>query len=61
MHKSPRGGDGFWRHEYEKHGSCATSLGQLDTQEEYFRQAIEWHRQYPLADILVISFELQSC
>ena len=24
--------DGFWKHEYEKHGSCALSIPQLDKQ-----------------------------
>ncbi len=51
MHKGSRP-YGFWQHEYEKHGSCATDLPQLDTQEEYFRQGIEWNKRYDLADML---------
>ena len=29
---------GFWKHEWEKHGTCAVDNPQLDTELKYFRK-----------------------
>uniref|UniRef100_A0A1B6DBJ7 Uncharacterized protein n=1 Tax=Clastoptera arizonana TaxID=38151 RepID=A0A1B6DBJ7_9HEMI len=42
----------FWRHEWRKHGTCATVLPQLDTEVKYFTQGLEWIQQYNMADVL---------
>eukprot|EP00094_Tigriopus_californicus_P008842 TCALIF_08523-PA protein Name:"Similar to Ribonuclease Oy (Crassostrea gigas)" AED:0.17 eAED:0.17 QI:189/1/0.75/1/0.66/0.5/4/0/272 len=42
----------FWKHEWEKHGTCAMELGPLDTEFKYFKQGITWNEQYPLSKFL---------
>jgi len=36
----------FWRHEYEKHGSCAVNDGVFDDQREYFVAALDLAARY---------------
>ncbi|VVC41578.1 Hypothetical protein CINCED_3A020854 [Cinara cedri] len=43
---------GLWRYEWLKHGTCAKSLPALDTELKFFKQALDWSKQYPLNDIL---------
>ena len=43
---------GFWRHEWEKHGTCAMDNGRLDTEFKYFRTGVELNERYPLSDYL---------
>lgn len=42
----------LWKHEWIKHGSCAKTLSSLDTELKYFKQGLEWSKQYPLNDLL---------
>ena len=42
----------FWKHEWSKHGTCATDEPPLKNQLNYFKQGIEWNREYPVKDIL---------
>lgn len=42
----------FWRHEWRKHGTCATILPQLDTEVKYFTQGLQWVQQYNMRDVL---------
>ncbi|XP_066904837.1 ribonuclease T2 isoform X2 [Halyomorpha halys] len=39
----------FWEHEWEKHGTCAPPV--IETQYEYFKQALDWVRQYEMGEI----------
>lgn len=43
---------GLWKHEWIKHGTCSKSLPALDTEMKYFKQALDWSKQYQLTDIL---------
>jgi ribonuclease T2 len=38
--------EGFWNHEWSKHGTCSLSV--LPTQEDYFAKALELNSQYDL-------------
>ncbi|KAL5233883.1 hypothetical protein ACI65C_001293 [Semiaphis heraclei] len=42
----------LWRHEWMKHGTCATSLSALDSELKYFNQGLEWSKQYVLSNLL---------
>ncbi|XP_050425397.1 uncharacterized protein LOC126836223 isoform X1 [Adelges cooleyi] len=42
----------LWRHEWKKHGTCAMSIPVLDSEFKYFKQGLDWNKQYPLNDIL---------
>jgi len=42
----------LWLHEWEKHGTCATALPTLDTEDKYFGQGLKWIKQYEMKDIL---------
>lgn len=44
--------EGLWKHEWRKHGTCAMSLPTLNTELKYFKQGLDWSKQYPLSDIL---------
>lgn len=44
--------DSFWKHEWLKHGTCAISLPQLDTELKYFSEAIKAHNLYNILDFL---------
>ncbi|KAH0550242.1 hypothetical protein KQX54_018327 [Cotesia glomerata] len=39
-------GENFWQHEYEKHGSCASSIEALNTQYKYFDQGLKLFEKY---------------
>ena len=41
-----RGGDDFWAHEYEKHGTCATAT--YADEHEYFAGVLALNEQYDL-------------
>lgn len=45
----------FWKHEWDKHGTCAIVLPQLNSITNYFRQGLEWNRDYKLNEILANS------
>lgn len=42
----------FWAHEWNKHGTCASILPQLDSVPNYFRMGLKLNKQYDLARIL---------
>lgn len=42
----------FWKHEWSKHGTCATDETPLKNELNYFKQGLEWNREYPIKDIL---------
>ncbi|KAJ8721263.1 hypothetical protein PYW07_002038 [Mythimna separata] len=42
----------FWRHEWLKHGSCATDLESFNSQFKYFSKGIELNKKYPISDML---------
>lgn len=42
----------FWRHEWRKHGTCASVLPELSTELEYFSQGLQWAEDYNMKDIL---------
>lgn len=44
--------DSFWRHEWDKHGTCAAQLPQLDTEAKYFGQGLLWLQQYSMSSYL---------
>lgn len=42
----------FWAHEWNKHGTCASILPQLDSVTNYFRMGLKLNQQYDLSKIL---------
>ncbi|XP_015108886.1 ribonuclease Oy-like [Diachasma alloeum] len=42
----------FWSYQWKKHGSCSTSLKELDTPLKYFKKALELNDIYNIQDIL---------
>uniref|UniRef100_A0A6B2EIY0 Putative ribonuclease t2 family n=1 Tax=Phlebotomus kandelakii TaxID=1109342 RepID=A0A6B2EIY0_9DIPT len=42
----------FWRHEWEKHGTCASVLPELSTEIRYFSQGLNWLLHYSMSSIL---------
>uniref|UniRef100_T1IQR3 Uncharacterized protein n=1 Tax=Strigamia maritima TaxID=126957 RepID=T1IQR3_STRMM len=47
--------DYLWAHEWEKHGTCATTFPMLKTQLQYFQQALKWIKQFNMYSILKTS------
>ena len=45
----------FWAHEYEKHGTCAASIPQLNTQFKFFQQTLALTKQYNAIPMLAQS------
>lgn len=45
----------FWKHEWDKHGTCGATLPELDSIQNYFQQGLDWNKQYKLSDILAQS------
>ncbi|XP_075224005.1 ribonuclease X25 isoform X2 [Lycorma delicatula] len=45
--------DGFWRHEWVKHGTCASALETLNSEEKYFKQALAWLNDYNMMQVLM--------
>ncbi|CAH1100301.1 unnamed protein product [Psylliodes chrysocephalus] len=45
----------FWKHEWDKHGTCATILPQLNSIPNFFKKGLEWNKVQNLADILTQS------
>ncbi|XP_050425401.1 uncharacterized protein LOC126836224 [Adelges cooleyi] len=44
--------DEYWGDEWKKHGTCAMEIQALDSEFKYFKQGLDWNKQYPLNDIL---------
>lgn len=45
----------FWKHEWQKHGSCAVQLSALNSPLKYFTQGLTWMKQYNITGILETS------
>ncbi|KAK9507350.1 hypothetical protein O3M35_007226 [Rhynocoris fuscipes] len=45
----------FWKHEWEKHGTCAAQIPQLSTEFSYFLQGLNWNDQYNVTAMLEAS------
>ncbi|GLH11562.1 Ribonuclease Oy, partial [Gryllus bimaculatus] len=43
---------GLWKHEWNKHGTCAAILEPLDTEIKYFSKGLEWIHMYTMENIL---------
>lgn len=42
----------FWKHEWEKHGTCASVLPALNSVPNFFKQGLEWNNAFKLHEIL---------
>lgn len=42
----------FWGHEWLKHGTCASVLSGLDSENKYFGQGLTWLQQHTMTDLL---------
>lgn len=42
----------FWKHEYEKHGTCAASVQGFEDEHEYFQRAMELKNEYDMMTAL---------
>lgn len=52
---SPRERSSFLRYEWNKYGTCAAMLPQLNTEVKYFKKALQWIQIYNMRDILTQS------
>ncbi|XP_077203884.1 ribonuclease T2 isoform X2 [Paroedura picta] len=43
----------FWKHEWDKHGTCAATLESLNSQKKYFSKALELYEKLDLNSYLV--------
>lgn len=44
--------DSLWQHEWVKHGTCASVLEELSTENKYFGQGLTWLQQYTMNGLL---------
>lgn len=44
--------DSFWKHEWNKHGTCAVVDPELNSVTNYFQKGLDLNKQYNIADIL---------
>ncbi|XP_074044121.1 ribonuclease T2 isoform X2 [Macrotis lagotis] len=51
IHPSPNRSQ-FWKHEWEKHGTCAAQLDALNSQKKYFGKCLEFYKQIDLNSAL---------
>ncbi|KAL1117720.1 hypothetical protein AAG570_004035, partial [Ranatra chinensis] len=42
----------LWRHEWEKHGTCAAQIQPLDSEFKYFEQGLQWAEKYGMVSLL---------
>lgn len=42
----------LWEHEWLKHGTCAITLEQLNNENKYFKQALNWRQKYAISTML---------
>lgn len=42
----------LWEHEWDKHGTCASILQELRTENKYFGQGLTWLQQYTMNSLL---------
>lgn len=42
----------FWRHEWLKHGTCASVISDLRTENKYFGQGLLWLQQFEMTSLL---------
>lgn len=42
----------LWKHEWMKHGTCALSYPPLNSELKYFKQGLDWSKQYQLSKLL---------
>uniref|UniRef100_F1L443 Ribonuclease Oy n=1 Tax=Ascaris suum TaxID=6253 RepID=F1L443_ASCSU len=42
----------LWKHEWDKHGTCAASLPATQGEKNFFSKSLELHRKYSVADAL---------
>lgn len=42
----------FWKHEWDKHGTCASQLKDFDSELKYFEKGLVWNKDYNVRDIL---------
>jgi len=47
-----QGEDSLWKHEWEKHGSCAEALPELGNELKYFQKTIDLHDQFDVFQAL---------
>lgn len=51
VQKGSKPGD-FWKHEWEKHGTCAMKLPNMNSELKYFRKGLEFYDNYNMKTIL---------
>lgn len=42
----------MWSHEWNKHGTCAAQLSELDDENKYFSKGLSWLREYEMSYLL---------
>ena len=42
----------FWKHEWEKHGTCASILESMNTEKKYFQKGIDLLDEYDMKNVL---------
>ncbi|XP_028904972.1 ribonuclease T2 isoform X1 [Ornithorhynchus anatinus] len=52
IHSSPNRSQ-FWKHEWEKHGTCAAQLDILNSQKKYFGKSLDLYKKIDLNSVLL--------
>lgn len=42
----------FWRHEWDKHGTCAAVLNDMNTELKYFQKGLDFLNEYDMTHVL---------
>uniref|UniRef100_A0A2K6C846 Ribonuclease T2 n=1 Tax=Macaca nemestrina TaxID=9545 RepID=A0A2K6C846_MACNE len=48
----------FWKHEWEKHGTCAAQVDALNSQKKYFGRSLELYRELDLNRSFLLKFNV---
>ncbi|KAG7462761.1 hypothetical protein MATL_G00188200 [Megalops atlanticus] len=52
LHPDPSNSTVFWKHEWQKHGTCAVQSEALDSEHKYFSKALELYHKLDLDGVL---------
>ena len=44
--------ESFWKHEWDKHGTCAATLESTNSEEKYFQKSLELFDKYNMKNVL---------
>ncbi|XP_024600660.1 ribonuclease T2 isoform X2 [Neophocaena asiaeorientalis asiaeorientalis] len=61
LHPSPNRSLHLWKHEWEKHGTCAAQLEALNSQKKYFGKSLDLSKELALNRFQILKMPLSAC